>query len=179
MSDLYWLTDEQMASLLPYFPKSHGKPRVDDRRVLSGIIFASRALLARRGAAAVAAAIPGMPPPSASMTRTLTPASPRWRRKFTSLVPLSRQARTESGRTDSVGKPCRPAASINSGRLARCNVPQHRPISRSSGLLMAPCPSEWAQDAEHPCQWSGTRRGTPSPTSAADSECSPHCLPNG
>nr|WP_269769764.1 transposase [Sphingomonas formosensis] len=39
MSDLYWLTDEQMARLEPYFPKSHGRPRVDDRRVLSGIIF--------------------------------------------------------------------------------------------------------------------------------------------
>ena len=25
MSDLYWLTDEQMARLEPYFPKSHGK----------------------------------------------------------------------------------------------------------------------------------------------------------
>ncbi len=24
MSDLYWLTDEQMARLEPYFPKSHG-----------------------------------------------------------------------------------------------------------------------------------------------------------
>ena len=39
MSDLYWLTEEQMARLRPYFPKSHGKPRVDDRRVLSGIVF--------------------------------------------------------------------------------------------------------------------------------------------
>lgn len=28
-----------LARLAPYFPKSHGKPRVDDRRVLSGIIF--------------------------------------------------------------------------------------------------------------------------------------------
>ena len=37
MSDLYWLSDAQMARLEPYFPKSHGKPRVDDRRVLSGI----------------------------------------------------------------------------------------------------------------------------------------------
>jgi transposase len=36
------LTDEQMARLEPYFPKSHGKPRVDDRRVLSGIIFVNR-----------------------------------------------------------------------------------------------------------------------------------------
>lgn len=42
MSNLYWLTDEQMARLEPYFPKSHGKPRVDDRRVLSGIIFVNR-----------------------------------------------------------------------------------------------------------------------------------------
>ncbi|WP_085983430.1 IS5 family transposase [Sagittula stellata] len=42
MSDLYWLSDAQMARLEPYFPKSHGKPRVDDRRVLSGIIFINR-----------------------------------------------------------------------------------------------------------------------------------------
>ena len=42
MSNLYWLTDEQMARLRPFFPKSHGKPRVDDRRVLSGIIFINR-----------------------------------------------------------------------------------------------------------------------------------------
>lgn len=42
MSDLYWLTDCQMAKLEPFFPKSHGKPRVDDRRVLSGIIFINR-----------------------------------------------------------------------------------------------------------------------------------------
>jgi len=25
MSDLYWLTDEQMARLEPFFPKNHGK----------------------------------------------------------------------------------------------------------------------------------------------------------
>ncbi len=28
MSDLYWLTDAQMGRLEPFFPKSHGKPRV-------------------------------------------------------------------------------------------------------------------------------------------------------
>ena len=39
MSDLFWLTDAQMARLRPFFPKSHGKPRVDDKRVLSGIIL--------------------------------------------------------------------------------------------------------------------------------------------
>jgi transposase len=42
MSDLFWLTEAQMARLRPFFPKSHGKPRVDDRRVLSGIIFINR-----------------------------------------------------------------------------------------------------------------------------------------
>ena len=42
MSELYWLTDDQMARLVPYFPKSHCKPRVDDRRVLSGIVFVNR-----------------------------------------------------------------------------------------------------------------------------------------
>jgi transposase len=42
MSDHYWLTDAQMERLRPFFPKSRGKPRVDDRRVLSGIIFINR-----------------------------------------------------------------------------------------------------------------------------------------
>ena len=31
-----------MARMAPFFPKSHGKPRVADRRVLSGIIFIIR-----------------------------------------------------------------------------------------------------------------------------------------
>lgn len=42
MSDLFWLTDAQMARLALFFPKPHGKPRVDDRRVLSGISFINR-----------------------------------------------------------------------------------------------------------------------------------------
>jgi transposase len=31
-----------MARLEPFSPKAHGKPRVDDRRVLSGIVFINR-----------------------------------------------------------------------------------------------------------------------------------------
>lgn len=42
MSNLYWLSEGQMERVRPYFPKSHGVPRVDDRRVLSGIIFINR-----------------------------------------------------------------------------------------------------------------------------------------
>ena len=34
ISDLFWLTVAQMARLDPFFPKSQGKPRVDDRRHL-------------------------------------------------------------------------------------------------------------------------------------------------
>lgn len=42
MSELFWLSDEQMERLRPFFPKSRGRARVDDRRVLSGIIFINR-----------------------------------------------------------------------------------------------------------------------------------------
>ncbi len=42
MSDLYWLSKAQMRRIAPYFPRSHGVPRVDDRRVVSGIIFVIR-----------------------------------------------------------------------------------------------------------------------------------------
>ena len=42
MSDLFWLSDAQMSRLEPFFPKSHGRPRVDEKRVLSGIIFINR-----------------------------------------------------------------------------------------------------------------------------------------
>ena len=42
MSDLIWLSAAQMRRIEPYFPLSHGVPRVDDRRVISGIIFVIR-----------------------------------------------------------------------------------------------------------------------------------------
>jgi hypothetical protein len=49
MSDLIWLADAQIERLAPFFPKSRGKARVDDRRVLSGITSSTAtAALARR-----------------------------------------------------------------------------------------------------------------------------------
>jgi transposase len=42
MSDLIWLSEAQMRRIEPYFPLSHGVPRVDDRRIVSGIIFVIR-----------------------------------------------------------------------------------------------------------------------------------------
>jgi transposase len=42
MNDLILLSEAQMRRIEPYFPLSHGVPRVDDRRVVSGIIFVIR-----------------------------------------------------------------------------------------------------------------------------------------
>lgn len=42
MSDLWMLSEAQMRRIEPYFPLSHGIPRVDDRRIVSGIIFVIR-----------------------------------------------------------------------------------------------------------------------------------------
>ena len=63
MSNLFWLTDAQMARLQPFFPKSHGKPRVDDRRMLRDIIFINRNGLRCRGAPN------GYSPPKAAFNR--------------------------------------------------------------------------------------------------------------
>jgi transposase len=42
MSDHFWLSHSQLERIKPYFPLSHGVPRVDDRRVVSGIIHVIR-----------------------------------------------------------------------------------------------------------------------------------------
>ena len=41
MSDFFWFSDEQWARIEPLLPQdTRGMPRVDDRRVLSGIVHA-------------------------------------------------------------------------------------------------------------------------------------------
>jgi transposase len=42
MDDVLLLSEAQMRRIEPHFPLSHGVPRVDDRRVLSGILFVIR-----------------------------------------------------------------------------------------------------------------------------------------
>ena len=39
MGDLFLLSARQMARIEPFFPLSHGVPRVDDRKVVSGIVY--------------------------------------------------------------------------------------------------------------------------------------------
>lgn len=42
MTEVWMLSEAQMRRIEPYFPLSHGIPRVDDRRIVSGIIFVIR-----------------------------------------------------------------------------------------------------------------------------------------
>jgi transposase len=42
VSELWLLSEAQMRRIEPYFPLSHGILRVDDRRIMSGIIFVIR-----------------------------------------------------------------------------------------------------------------------------------------
>lgn len=42
MSDLFLLSAEQMARISKHFPLPHGMPRVDDQRVVSGIVYVIR-----------------------------------------------------------------------------------------------------------------------------------------
>ena len=42
MSDLFLLSEVQMRRITGFFPHSHGVARVDDRRVISGIVFVIR-----------------------------------------------------------------------------------------------------------------------------------------
>jgi len=40
--DLFWISHAQLKCINPYFPRSRDVPRVDDRRVISGIIHVIR-----------------------------------------------------------------------------------------------------------------------------------------
>ena len=42
MGELFWLNDRQWAAIEPLLPHLGGKPRVDDRRVISGILHRYR-----------------------------------------------------------------------------------------------------------------------------------------
>ena len=69
MSVLFLLTPAQMRRIRPHFPLSHGIPRVDDRRVLSGIIFVIKGGLRWRDA-----------PPGYGPHKTLYNRFVRWSR---------------------------------------------------------------------------------------------------
>jgi len=67
MKDLYWLTQEQLDVMKPHFPRARGKDRVDDLRVISGIIFVLKRGLQWRDA-----------PPEYGIPKTLYNRFIRW-----------------------------------------------------------------------------------------------------
>ena len=42
MNDVFMLPESHMKRIEPFFPLAHGVPHVDDRRVLSGIVYVIR-----------------------------------------------------------------------------------------------------------------------------------------
>lgn len=69
MSDLVLLSRAQMRRIEPFFPRSRGLPRVDDQRVISGIIYVIRQGLQWKDAP------PGYGPPKTLYNRFI-----RWSR---------------------------------------------------------------------------------------------------
>ena len=69
MTDLLLLSEAQMRRIKPCFPLSHRIPRVDDRRVMSGIVFVIRNGLRWRDA-----------PPGYGPHKTLRNRFVRWSR---------------------------------------------------------------------------------------------------
>lgn len=69
MSVPFLLSPAQMRRIRPHFPLSHGVPRVDDRRVISGIVFVIMGGLRWRDA-----------PPSYGPHKTLYNRFVRWSR---------------------------------------------------------------------------------------------------
>jgi putative transposase len=78
MTDLFLLSEAQMRRIEPYFPLSHGVPRVDDRLVISGIIFVIRNGLRWRDA-------PRDYGPHKTILACSTRFSPSWRARLVSL----------------------------------------------------------------------------------------------
>jgi putative transposase len=60
MSDLLVVSPAQMRRIEPFFSRSHGIPRVDDRRVVSGIAYVIRQGLQWKDAPKASSAITGV-----------------------------------------------------------------------------------------------------------------------
>ncbi len=91
MSDLFALSEAQVEGLRPFFPKSRGKPRVEDRRVPGGIIFFQRGGWMRKHA-----------PAAYGPPKTLNNRWKRWSRMgvlATILIELAGQAQDTGPRT--------------------------------------------------------------------------------
>ena len=123
MSDLIWLSEGQMRRIEPYFPLSHGVPRVDDRRIVSGIIFVIRNGLRWRDA-------PQEYGPHKTIYNRFHPLEPAGR-----VQPHLRGAGGEGRQARPVDDRCHPPQGAPNGRqpLKKGDVP--RRIGRTKGGL--------------------------------------------
>jgi len=83
MSDLILLSEAQMRRIEPHFPLSHGIPGVDDRRIISDIIFVIRNGLRWRDAPKESTGITRFTTASSAGAGSAcsTASSRRWRRR--------------------------------------------------------------------------------------------------
>jgi transposase len=127
MGGLFWLTKAQMRLISPNFPLSHGVARVDDRRVVSGIVH-----VLKSGSRWVDA------PPDYGSKKTLYNRFVRWAEKgvWTNLFQALAQAGGPSGQVlidSSAVKAHRSAAGGKAGRKIRPSA------ARVAGARPDPC----------------------------------------
>jgi transposase len=139
MGGLFLLSERQMARIAPSFPLAHGVPRVDDRRVVSGIVYVIRNGLQWKDA-----------PKEYGPHKTLYNRFMRWSRLgvfdriFAALA--GEGPKPERIMIDATHlKAHRTAASL----LKRGCSPSHRAHERRPEL-QAPCRLRWRRQADHP-----------------------------
>jgi len=121
LNDLLMLTPEQIRRIERYFPLSHGVPRVDDRRVLSGILFVIRNGLRWRDA-----------PAGYGPHKTIYNGFIRWSR----LGVFSRKAVTDPGLQ--IEQPPRRSPQAAAPWLG--SAPFRRPTTHAACVVFAPAP---------------------------------------
>lgn len=111
-------SEAQMARIAPHFPLAHGVPRVDDRRVVSGMVYVIKHVLQRKDA-----------PKGYGPHKTLDNRFIRWSRMgvfdriFSQVLPLKGRSRSGSGST--------PRTSRRTARLRACSKRGSFPLYRA------------------------------------------------
>lgn len=138
MSELFWLSDTQWDAIRPLLPRLGGKPRVDDRRVISGVLHRFREGLRWRAV-----------PDAYGPRTTLFNRFDRWSRKGIWQALLAALAACEEppelAMVDSTAvRAHRSAAGAKGGSWAR------RSAARAAGRRPKSMPSPTARDASMP-----------------------------
>ena len=116
MGELFWLSDVQWTAIEPLLPHLGGKPRVDDRRVISGILHRFREGLRWR-------AVPDIYGPRTTLFNRFNRWSKRglWKQVFAALAACADPP--ELGMLDSTSvKAHRSAAGAKGGSTSRPSV---------------------------------------------------------